>query len=260
MDIRICVPSYKRPKVETLNYISKAKVYVDNKEYKDYITANKGFESNIISVPDGVQGNVSRIRNYILDTEFKNGADVVVLLDDDMKRCYRWEIEGIKKFKREIEETEFYIILEKYSQMCDELGFKEWGMNVNMDNLTYHEDTPFSFTAFLGGPFQAFLKGCELRYDETLPLKEDYDMTLQQCNKYRGVLRCNFLCYEVKQSTNKGGCAAMRSRKKEAEQLDLLRKKWGSRIVKVDTSNKGKSKKEKLRDYNPIIKIPIKGV
>lgn len=34
----------------------------------------------------------------------------------------------------------------------------------------------------------------------------------------------------------------------------------GGQIVKVDTSNKGRSEKVKRLDYNPIIKVPIKGV
>ena len=47
----------------------------------------------------------------------------------------------------------------------------------------------------------------------------------------------------------------------EKEQFELLRKKWGSKIVRLDTSNKRRSKKERRYiDYNPIIKIPIKGM
>jgi hypothetical protein len=34
----------------------------------------------------------------------------------------------------------------------------------------------------------------------------------------------------------------------------------GGAIVKVDTTNKGKTDKEKRLDYNPIVRIPIKGV
>lgn len=51
------------------------------------------------------------------------------------------------------------------------------------------------------------------------------------------------------------------SMEKEKEQFELLQKKWGSNIVRLDTSNKGRSKKNrKSIDYNPMIKIPIKGI
>ena len=52
----------------------------------------------------------------------------------------------------------------------------------------------------------------------------------------------------------------MRNRKREQEQFELLQKKWGSNIVREDKSNKGQTKKVKVFDYNPIIKVPIKGI
>ena len=69
MKISVNCPSYKRPKVETLDYLPFCKVWVDNKEYQSYVDANPKFKDNIISVPDGIQGNLCRIRNYILDEE-----------------------------------------------------------------------------------------------------------------------------------------------------------------------------------------------
>ena len=152
--------------------------------------------------------------------------------------------------------------LEKYTQMAMDLGVKEWGINCNGDTLSYRHYTPFSMTnVFVGGPFQCFLKGNRCRYDEEIPLKEDYDMVIQQYNLERKILRVNAYHYICEQSTIKGGCAAMRNRDREEQQLRALIDKWGSDIVKRDRSNKGRSSKErKFEDYNPIIKIPIKGV
>ena len=110
------------------------------------------------------------------------------------------------------------------------------------------------------GPFGCFLKGNRCRYDESLPLKEDYDMTLQQLNMERVVLRVNAYHYLCKQSENVGGCATYRNRDREKQQLYDLQRKWGTKIVKIDTTNKGKTTKEKRLDYNPIIRVPIKGV
>jgi hypothetical protein len=46
MNISICIPSYKRPKVETLDYIPDAHVYVDESEAEEYRKANP--DANII--------------------------------------------------------------------------------------------------------------------------------------------------------------------------------------------------------------------
>lgn len=261
MNISINCPSYRRPKVETLDYISTCKVWVAEREYQDYIKANKGFESNIISVPNEVQGNLCRIRNYILDKELECN-DVVLIIDDDMKAISRFNRNGIYGYEEKtLNEAEVYQMLEHYSVLCKDFGFYYWGLNCNKDALSYRQTTPFSTVSYIGGPFQAFLKGNELRYDEKLPLKEDYDMTLQNCNKYRGCLRVNFFHYDCKQSEQSGGCATQRNYLREKEQLELLQKKWGKRIVKIDSTLNANAKKEKKNiDYNPIIKIPIRGV
>ena len=83
-------------------------------------------------------------------------------------------------------------------------------------------------------------------------------MTLQQCNKYRKVLRVNHFWYNCKQSVQSGGCATYRNAEKELSQIEELKHKWGSKIVKFD--KKSNSKNRKVIDYNPIIKIPIKGI
>lgn len=261
MKISINCPSYKRPKVETLDYISTCKVWVAEREYNEYIMANPGHEDNIIAVPNEVQGNLCRIRNYILDKELKDN-DVVLLIDDDLSSVAHFEPIGRFGYNDIIcTEEELYIMLQEYSELCKEFGFKFWGVNCNYDKLSYRHSTPFSTVSYIGGPFQVFLQGNDLRYDERLPLKEDYDMTLQNCNKYRGCLRVNKYHYDCKQSKQKGGCASYRNYEREKEQLELLQKKWGKSIVHIDMGkNSNQRKQSKTIDYNPIIRIPIAGV
>lgn len=154
MKIQVCCPSYRRPRVETLDYLSFVRVYVDNKEFDEY-KANNPEGADIVAVPDGVQGNLCRIRNYILKTEFNNGADVVCIIDDDMKGLFYWEKN--KRHKLEAEEWEGF--LQKYSLIAKELGAYFWGVNINSDRPLYREYTPFSTISYIGGPFQCHLNG-----------------------------------------------------------------------------------------------------
>ena len=117
MKISVCCPSYKRPKVETLDYLPFVRVYVDNKEYDEYVNSNpKG--ADIVSCPDGIQGNLCRVRNYILDEEFKRGVDVVLIIDDDMRGLYYWE----NKTKHLVKSEDFKMFIEKYSILAKDLG------------------------------------------------------------------------------------------------------------------------------------------
>lgn len=261
MKISVCCPSYKRPKVESLDYLPFLKVYVDCKEYDDYVKANKGFEENIISCPEGVQGNVSRVRNYILDEEYRQGADVVCIIDDDLKGIYLWQGTKQMPYKKVLVDKDWFLdFIEKYSNLCMGFGFRLWGVNLNMDALSYRQYSPFSTNSVILGPFSCHIKS-DIRYDLDLPLKEDYDLAIQHLNKYRGILRLNFGFYDCKQSKQAGGCATYRNYERELSQLFDLQKKWGSDIVKVDnTKNNNQKKDSKKFDYNPIIKIPIRGI
>ena len=260
MKISVNAPSYKRPIVDTLRYLPFCKIWVDESEAEFYVAQNKNFKDNIIVCDKGIQGNLCRVRNHILDREFEAGADVVLIVDDDLQRFGIWQGTPEHYEKRWLKTDDVMPFVEKYSNLCDEFGFKMWGMNCNSNTMSYMQYNPFSTRAYLGGPFQCFLKN-PLRYDENLPLKEDYDMTIQQCNKYRGVLRVNFAFYQCKQSVQKGGCATYRNIEREMEQLALLQKKWGSRIVKYDNARLGNVKnKRQDADYNPVIHIPIAGV
>ena len=218
----------------------------DCKEYEEYKKNNP--KAEIISCPDGVQGNLCRVRNYILETEFKNGADVVLIIDDDFTCLRRYDYNELDGFGYEphiISKDEFIPMIEKYSIIAKDLGAKFWGVNCNSDPMAYRHNTPFSTRSYIGGPFQCFLKRNRCWYDERLPLKEDYDMTIQQLNMERVVLRVNAYHYLCKQSEQKGGCAAYRNRQREEEQLEALQKKWGGQLLRWIRQTKEEARKRK---------------
>ena len=202
--------------------------------------------------PDSAQGNLCRVRNWIMDN---CPTKWLLLIDDDLSALGRFN--GHKRKRMSTDEA-MDAILAGF-ELAEEFGVKFWGVNCLPDKGAYREYTPFSLNNYIGGPFQAFID-MDLRYDESLPLKEDYDLTLQVMNKYRKALRINYLHYEVKQATNTGGCASYRTITREKEQFDLLQKKWGHDIVRRDSGSPKNRKREQTYDINPIIKIPIRGV
>ena len=245
MKVKFFVPSYKRPEksITQINYPF-VKLVVRESDADAYIKNG----NDIIIVPDNAQGNLCKIRNYILDNFFTD-CDCIILLDDDCKGIYRWQDQKKIKFQPD----ELMEFCEQMAILCNDYQFKFWGLNCIPDKGAYREHTPFGTLQYIGGPFQAHLKN-PIRYDEKLPLKEDYDITLQHIKEYSGCLRVNFANYDVKQAEQSGGCATYRNLQKEIEQFELLQKKWGTKIIKKDNTSKRKY------DFNPILKIPLKGV
>ena len=242
MKIKIFAPSYKRPEksITQINY-PKVKLVVRESEAEEYIKNG----NDIVICPDSAQGNLCRVRNWILDNLYDD-ADCIVILDDDCKSVGGWSRQTKYKFN----EQELIEFCESSSILCKELDYNFWGVNCVTDKGAYMEHMPLGFLQYIGGPFQAHLKESSIRYDEDLPLKEDYDITLQHIQNYGGCLRFNFAHYDVKQAEQEGGCATMRNLQKEKQQFFALQKKWGKDIITRDKGSK------RSFDFNPIMRIP----
>lgn len=249
MKVKFFSPSYKRgfELSSTQVLFPFVEMVVCETEGEEYRKSG----NRVITCPVGVQGNLCRVRNWILDYCVKKNIDVVVIMDDDFQGVFR----NVDKKGRKMSGDDLEEWAEMAGVMCEDSGVKFFGINPANDKGSYREHTPFSFLGYIGGPLQGhYLKGNDLRYDEKLPLKEDYDMTLQHLNKFRRVLRFNMIYCNVKQAENVGGCAVYRNSVFERQQFEDLIKKWGSRIVQKDEKSK------RGFDFNPILKIPIKGV
>lgn len=246
------VPSFKRPvRCKTQENYPIVKLVVRESDKEEYIKSG----NDIVVVPDSAQGNVCRIKNYILDNFLDGGEyDAVVIMDDDHKWISRWN--GIKRERLDLES--FVEQVENITEMCGDWGLKMWGMNPLSDKQNNREAAPFLTLSFVGSPFTCHLKGSGLRYDERLSLKEDYDMTLQQISKWGGCLRVNFLTYDVNMGMSgtgqMGGCATYRNMDEEMKQFALLQKKWGNKVVQKDKRSK------RSFDTNPKLYVPLRGV
>jgi len=248
MNLEILSPSYRRAdSATTQDYLPACTYVVAKSENRAYRKTGK----TTIVVPDNVQGNVSRVRNWILDR-----FNPVLILDDDIRRFGRWnEQQNIK-----LDTDDAMQFIEHAFNFARQLGTRMWGLNLLPDKAAYREYTPFAFRSVVLGPVQGFIN-MDLGYDESLPLKEDYDLSLQVLNKYRRTLRFNMYHYVCGQHTNVGGCAAYRTMDRERKQFLRLQKKWGSAIVKIDTqAGQVNQRKRTNWDLNPVVQAPISGV
>jgi len=241
---KIYCPTYKRPKnINTHKVISECIYVVSESQSEEYKKVNP--DVNYWIVPDHAQGNLCRIRNYILDN---SDVKKILLLDDDVKAFGDREQMNLKNYSSDeiIEWVEYAFF------MADQFDVHFFGINPagKTDFGAYRAFNPFSFRAYCGGPFQAH-NDSPLRYDEDLPLKEDYDMTLQQLYHYRKILRFNMMFIENDFQNLPGGCQTYRNVEKENQQFILLQKKWGSKIIRQDNSFDASG-----IDFNPVLYIP----
>ena len=248
----IVSPSYKRARqAKTQDYLPQCHYVVAKKEVDEYQDLGR----KVIVCPDAAQGNLCRVLNWILN----NMGERVLILDDDITRLIWFEREKPIQLSTE-KATQF---ITKAFEIAEQWGARFFGVCPIPDKRYYREFTPFSTVSYIGGPFRGHINN-ERRYDERLSLKDDYDMTLQCLNSYRLALRFNMVSYEAAQQTGEGGCTIYRSSVREEEQNRLLIKKWGSEIVGRDDGRKTAGVRKPttalLRDINPLIRAPIKGI
>lgn len=236
----IFIPSYKRAEnCKTAQWLSQAVICCHKFEAKQYRKHNR---NRMVAIPDGLQGKgMAGIRNWVLE---QSSTDEVLMMDDDLSSVGYWDDQQ----KIRMNEFEVYRFVDQGFRMCRELGTVLWGINLIFDKKAYREYSPFSFSSVILGPFMGIVR-TDIRFDESLGLKEDFDYSIQVLNRYRGILRFNKYHYTADHLVGRGGCTSYRTRAKERQQRERFVAKWGSKIVQF-----------KEGDMNPIVKVPIAGI
>lgn len=243
----VAVASYGRAgRVSTVNVFPEGVIVVPKKQYDAYVALQELPEGwSIEAIADTDDGNLCRKRNAIL--RMFRGEDVVIV-DDDYEYIGRWD-NGVDV---RLDHDGIRHLLWQGNILARDLETPFWGINVQVDRRFYREYTPFSITNVVLGPFQAFTadRPDDLRYDEDLWLKEDYDLSLRVLHRWHRILRMNAYHYQVDHFNEAGGQVEHRNMPEEIRQLNALQRRWGSDVVKVQLH----------RSLNPIIKVPLKGV
>ena len=90
---------------------------------------------------------------------------------------------------------------------------------------------PVHSGAFIVGDFIVVGKDCDLRFNEHMTLKEDYDYTLQHVMRYGVVARRDDVLATFQHRSNPGGAVAVRTAELEQENIAILRATWGGFIA-----------------------------
>jgi len=229
IDFKVYCPSYKRPKIAVAHKLFKKENFcyvVRESEANEY----KYLGVEILAIPEGAVTNIADTRNWILDNKT---TKYLVMVDDDLK-AVRWTVD---RQLVDLSVDEIYHVMVNSFMMCEDADIGLWGMNLLEDPMAYSINKPIQFARPILGPFFGILDQ-ELRYDESIPLKEDYDYFLQSLRKYRRCLRFDYLSYYVDHQKLPGGCQEIRTAEKEKEQNRLFQEKWGSKIVRKNHRNK----------------------
>lgn len=176
----------------------------------EYLAAGAGV---VINDPGSLVG----ARNVALETAFAQDR-ACAQVSDDLKR-----IKALCTCCPKGEEYTLGDALMHLDRALDSTGLALAGCSPT-DNL-YFAKEGVSTRKFVVGDL-IMVRPTELRFDENLRLKEDYDFTLQHWATYGGAARCDYIAPSFAHYTNAGGAVAARTAELEQETIAYLKAKW----------------------------------
>lgn len=252
--MNIVIPSYNRSHgLLGKDYFTDAKYVIPESQREQY--ANVLDQKRIIVISDDDDGSITRKRNWIL----KNIERPFVMIDDDVSSIGYYEGRiGVKNGdhkKKTLQPSQLDWFFNHTKDMAEQFECKMWGLSQNQDNRIYKEFLPFSLSKISLGPVQGHLHH-DLLFDDKVGTKDDYDMALQQLNKYKKIFRWNKFHYICEHGDNSGGIVSYRSRDKEIEYCKQIMLKWGTKIIQYQIPPKKMTDLLNAKKVN----IPIAGV
>lgn len=243
----VVVPSHGRAGLTTTQHVFQSgHILVGESQREAYEAQDWPDGWEVVAIPDEENGNIACARNAILNRY--QGQDIV-MCDDDYAYLAMW-LEG-KQVKLNQEQIDL-LMLNGFT-MARDIGTPLWGINVQVDRRFYREHAPFAFLTIVLGTFMGVVGDLlpeDLRFDEDLWLKEDYDFSLKVLHRFHRTFRLSRYHYMVDHHSLAGGAVATRNMAEEERQNRKMERRWGSAVVKVQLH----------RSVNPIIKVPLRGI
>ena len=223
----IAVPSKSRAGSTTTDkLISKSTFFVPESEVHQY----QNYVENIVGIPKKIQG-ITKTRNWIL----KNCKDEkVVMLDDDVIKAGWIDVKKNNVEHNRINDENFWIDeFEKNFDLCNQLGYKIWGLKTESSTKSYYCYKPIVFKTYALGSCMGIINDGEYLFDESFPVKEDYELCLRHIKEKGGLLGIRYLYWENNHWKKDGGCKDYRTVAIEKKAIKDLIKLYPSMISQV---------------------------
>jgi hypothetical protein len=223
--MKIAIPTYNRPELKSYDLacsiVGEENVYVFFHNQADREQYRADIKNVVITgLPKGIGGARNAILNY-----FKQGEEII-MMDDDISEITRLSLFDKKRvivLKPKEALFEFKLCFDTIKAQKAYL----WG--VYPVNNAFYMARKVNGKCFIIGWIMGIIVN-ELRFDEQMPTKEDYDYAIQNIKKYKKVARFDYLSCNAKYQA-KGGLDYVYGTEKEKQAFQMLMDKWEGIVV-----------------------------
>lgn len=228
----VAVPSKGRPTDQpSKRYITAATLFVPELEVNAYRRAG---HFPVIPVPNDVIG-ITKTRNFIIDYAVTHNYRWLVFIDDDLKTAGYVEMYSHTMKHRKITESVMISEWTKIFEMTEQLGYRLWGLSTQSAPRAFYPWRPFIFHSYVTASCCGLIldPSNPLHYDESYPVKEDYELCLRLIRDDDGILGARYLYWENDHWTKPGGCKDYRTQDAERKATERLIESYPGFIRRV---------------------------
>lgn len=163
---------------------------------------------HVVGVPTSVRG-ITATRNWIL--EQANDA-WVVFVDDDVQTAgwtRLYENHG-KQIKITDEQTWVDIFVRAFD-VTEQMGWKIWGLKTEAALRSVYPYKPILLRTYVTASCMGIVNDGSYRFDDSYPVKEDYEICLRHITEYGGILGIRYCHWQNEHWTTDGGCKDYRT-------------------------------------------------
>lgn len=231
MKYKIIVPSMGRPEVFAISFVPKMlypETYVvvfddETPKYKDELRKLQYTHVKVIGIDRDIIGKSAKL-NWCIDNLWMPDEKFMAFFDDDIK-CMRWRMSRKLPI---IEEFNIPAILEESYHMCEAFGSRMISFAYNTGVRGINRKQPIRLhESILGGAYMQ--TSDKIKYDTTLTIGEDVDVTLMELFNSGIILKDNRYGIDciLKMHEGEGGMKEFRSTDKIRAMRQALYNKYG---------------------------------
>jgi hypothetical protein len=230
--IHVAVPSKGRAgRVRTQAVIPSCTIYAPALEAAAYRAAGG---RNVVPVPDTVRG-ITATRNFILDNA---PSTRVVMIDDDVKTQGWTHLLPRSAHKLHLDEATWLAEFRKLFEVTESLEFRIWGVATESATRSCYPWAPFRWRAYVTASCMGIVNDDRApRFDETYPVKEDYELCARCIRDDGGVVAAQYLFWENAHWHDKGGCNDYRTQSMERDAIRRLCKTYPGLVRAVERAS-----------------------
>jgi len=229
----IAVPSKGRAgKTPTTKLLGEAAtLFVPASEFEQYKKCSKG--EKVVAVPNDVRG-ITPTRNWIIDYSQSNR---IVMIDDDVKAQGFMQLNAFNAKHKKMTSQEWLIEWEKLFEVAEDMQYRIWGVSTDGALRSVYPWSPFLWQSYVTASCMGLRKETGIRFDESYPVKEDYEICLRCIAEDGGVVAARYLYWANSHWVDDGGCKDYRTATMEKRMIDKLLKQYPGLIRSVTRAN-----------------------